>query len=71
MGSGLCSWVKKKISIPFAAQTTLTMYDRHEMSFLHFQKLLFFSLTSYPAEIAYFNSPNRELSYFVQHMELY
>ena len=26
--------------------------------FLHFQMLLFFSLTSYPAEIAYFNSPN-------------
>ena len=32
------------------------------MSFLHFRKLLFFSHTSYPGEIAYFNSPNRELS---------
>ena len=61
----------EKISIPFAAHTTLTMYDRHEMSFLHFQKLLFFSLTSYPAEIAYFNLPNQELSNFVRLMELY
>ena len=33
--------------------------------------LLFFSITSYPAEIANFNSPNRELSNFVQLMELY
>ena len=30
--------------------------------FLHFQMLLFFGLTSYPGEIAYFNSPNGELS---------
>ena len=30
--------------------------------FLHFRTLLFFSLMSYPAEIAYFNSPNRQLS---------
>ena len=30
--------------------------------FLHFRMLLFFSLTSYPAEIAHFNSPNQELS---------
>ena len=28
--------------------------------------LLFFGLTSYPAEIAYFNSPNGELSYGVR-----
>ena len=39
--------------------------------FLHFRMLLFFSLTSYPAEIAYFNSPNRELSNGVQLMALY
>ena len=39
--------------------------------FLHFRMLLFFSLTSYPAEIAYFNSPNRELSYCVRVMALY
>ena len=39
--------------------------------FLHFRMLLFFSITSYPAEIAYFNSPNRELSNDVRVMELY
>ena len=33
--------------------------------------LLFFSITFYPAEIAYFNSPIRELSNDVQVMELY
>ena len=38
--------------------------------FLHFRRLLFFGLTSYPAEIASFNSPNRELSKGVQLMEL-
>ena len=38
------------------------MYARLAMSFLHFRMLFFFSLTSYPGEIAYFNSPNRELS---------
>ena len=30
--------------------------------FLHFRMLLFFSITSYPAEIVYFNSSNGELS---------
>ena len=40
-------------------------------SFLHFQKLLFFSLTSYPAAIAYLNLPNRELSIGVRLMKLY
>ena len=39
--------------------------------FLHFRKLLFFSLMSYPGEIAYFNLPNRELSNGAQVMELY
>ena len=38
---------------------------------LHFRILLFFSLTSYPAEIAYFNSPNQELSNGARVMELY
>ena len=33
-----------------------------QCNFLHFRTLLFFSLTSYPGEIAYFNSPNRQLS---------
>ena len=41
---------------------TVTMYARRVMSFLHFRMLLFFGLTSYPAEIVYFNSPNEELS---------
>ena len=39
--------------------------------FLNFRMLLFFSLTSYLAEIAYFNLPNRELSNGVGVMELY
>ena len=50
---------------------TVAMYALHEMPFLHFWMLLFFSITSYPAEIAYFNLPNRELSNGVQVMELY
>ena len=33
--------------------------------------LSFFGLTSYPAKIAYFNSPNRELSNGARVMELY
>ena len=33
--------------------------------------LLFFGLTFYPGEIAYFNSPNEELSNGVQVMALY
>ena len=39
--------------------------------FLHFRMLLFFSLTSYPGEIAYFNSPNGELFNGVRVMALY
>ena len=38
------------------------MYAHLAMSFLHFQTLLFFSLTSCHGEIAFFNSPNQELS---------
>ena len=38
---------------------------------IHFRTLLFFSLTSYPGEIAYFNSRNRELSNGARVMELY
>ena len=36
---------------------TVIMYALCAMPFLHFWMLLFFSITSYPAEIAYFNSP--------------
>ena len=39
--------------------------------FLHFRMLLLFSLTSYLGKIAYFNSPNRELSNGALVMELY
>ena len=39
--------------------------------FLHFRTLLFFSLRSYPGEIAYFNWPNRQLSNGAGVMELY
>ena len=41
------------------------------IQFSHFKICFCFSLTSYPAEIAYFRSPNRELSNFVRLMELY
>ena len=47
---------------------TVTM---HAMSIFPFQKLLFFSLAFYPAEIAYLNPPNRELSNGVRLVELY
>ena len=69
---GLSSCIEIKMSIPQAAHTTVTMYARRTMSrsFLHFWMLLFFSLTCYPAEIALFNSPNRELSNFVQLMSI-
>ena len=39
--------------------------------FLHFWMVLFFRITFYPAEIAYFNSPNREFSNGIRVMELY
>ena len=39
--------------------------------FLHFRTLLSFNLTSYPGEIEYFNSPNRQLSNGARVMELY
>ena len=38
---------------------------------LHFRMLLFFGLMSYPGEIAYFNSPNEELSNGVRVMARY
>ena len=47
------------------------MYGRLAMSFFALSNALFFSLTSYPGEIAYFNSPNRQLSNGAQVMELY
>ena len=59
---GLSSCIEIKLLVPLAAHTTVTMYARRAVIFLHFRVLLFFSLTSYPAEIAYFNSRNQELS---------
>ena len=54
---------------------TYAQYSDHVRSsrshFLHFRTLLFFSLTSYPGEIAYFNSPNRQLSIGARVMELH
>ena len=47
------------------------MYAHRAMSFLHFRMLLFFGLTSYPGEIAYFNLPNGELSNGERVMALY
>ena len=58
-----------------SAVSTCPQYSDHVCTscsyVLHFWMLLFFSNTSYPAEMAYFNSPNRELSNGVQVMELY
>ena len=51
--SGLSSCIEKKISIPLAAHTTVTCTLVAKCHFLHFRMLLYFSLTSYPAEIAY------------------
>ena len=50
---------------------SVTMYALRTMPFLHFQMLLFFSILFYPAEIAFFNSPNWQLSNGVQVMEQY
>ena len=50
---------------------TVTMHTRRAMSFFHFRMFLFFGLTSYPAKIGYFNSPNGELSYGVRVLALY
>ena len=47
------------------------MYARGAMSFFALWNLLFFGLSSYRAEITYFNSPNGELSYGVRVMALY
>ena len=70
---GLSSCIEIIMSIPQAAHTTVTMYACQKCHFfaLKFRRLSFFSITSYPAEIAYFNSPNRELSNFVLVMKLY
>ena len=45
------------------------MYAVCAMPFVDFRMLLFFSITFYSAEIAYFNLPNRELSNGVRVME--
>ena len=53
---------------------TYAQYRDHVRSarnFLHCQALLFFSLTSYPVQFAYLNSPNRQLPNGAWVMELY
>ena len=47
------------------------MYARRAMSIFALSKAFILSLTSYLAEIAYFSSPNRELSNFVRFTKLY
>ena len=49
------------------------MYARLAMSFFALTNALILQsyYTSYPAEIAYFNSPNRQLSNGARVMELY
>ena len=71
-GGNLCRDVETawpNLSEP--VHNTVTTYALCAMPFLHFRMLLFFSITSYPAEIAYFNSPNRELTNGVRVMELH
>ena len=48
------------------------MYARRAMSIFALSKAFYFlSLTAYPGEIAYFSSPNRELSDAAELLELY
>ena len=69
---GLSRCIEIKMLIPLAAHTTVTLCMLvAQCHFLHFPMLSFFSLACYPAEIAYFNSPDRELSNFIRLMELY
>ena len=67
----LCSCIEIQMSIPLAAQTTVTIYICREMSIFALSKAFISSLTSYPAEIAYFSSPNQELFSDLWLMELY
>ena len=46
------------------------MYARGTVIFCTFECSSVYSLAPYPAEIGYFNSPNRELSNGVQVMEI-
>ena len=69
--SCLCSCIEKKYRPLWQPILLWPCMLIAKCNCLHFQMLLFFSLTSYPAEIACFNSPNRELSNFVQLIELY
>ena len=68
--SGLCSCIEKNRSLwqPILQWPCTLVAQCH---FLHFQMLLFFSLTSYHDQIAYLNSPNRGLSNGVRLMKLY
>ena len=69
--SHLFWFVQTCLNLSKPVHNTVTMYALWAMPFLHFWMLLFFSITSYPAEMAYFNSPNRELSNGVWVMDLY
>ena len=61
-------WLAQTCSDLRTIQWSCTLVS--QCHFLHFRTLLFFSLTSFPAEIAYFNSPNRQLSNGARVMEL-
>ena len=60
-----CIKKKKNLSVwqPILQWPSMLVAKCH---FLHLRMLFFFSLMFYPAEIAHFNSPNRELSHFVR-----
>ena len=61
-------WLVQTCSNLSTIQWPYTLFA--QCHFLHFWMLLFFSITPYPAEIAYFNSPNRELSNVVLLVEV-
>ena len=65
---GLCGCVEIKMSIPLGPMLT----DRRwNMSIFALSTAFISSLISHPAEIAYFSSPNRELSNGVRFVRSY
>ena len=68
---GLSSCVEKKCIDPSGSPYYSDHVCLSHVIFLHFRMPLFFSITSYPPEIAHFNSPNGELSNVARLMKLY
>ena len=70
-GSHLFLLVQTCLNPSEPVNNTLTMYARSGVSSFALSIVLIFGLMSFPAEIAYFNSPNHELSNGVELMALY